>query len=141
MKDGEGGMTRFLTAATKMCSTTHQSPFAMNSPMDRQPIVGAGETCERWELTADFERSLQLQKDGLTEEDLPRLDAEAAHLRLRHLDDLPRSASSHWWKERRGGCEVKQPVTASVRISGPGRAASLLPCHGTSVWLKFSFLN
>lgn len=47
-------------------------------------------------LTTDFEWSLQLQKDGLTEEDLPRLDAEAAHLSLRHLDYLPWTTSSHW---------------------------------------------
>lgn len=46
-------------------------------------------------LTADFEGSLQLQKDGLAEENFPRLDAEAAHLRLRHLDDLAWTASSH----------------------------------------------
>lgn len=46
-------------------------------------------------LTTDFERSLQLQKDWLTEEDLPGLDAEAAHLSLRHLDDLPWTTSSH----------------------------------------------
>lgn len=54
-------------------------------------------------LTTDFERSLELQKDGLTEEDLPGFDAEASHLSLRHLDNLPWTTSSHWWRERKKG--------------------------------------
>lgn len=53
-------------------------------------------------LTTDFEWSLQLQKYWLTEEDLPGLDAEAADLSLRHLDNLPWTTSSHW---REGGKE------------------------------------
>lgn len=45
-------------------------------------------------LTTDFERSLQLQKDWLAEKDLTGLDAEAAHLSLRHLDNFSWTTSS-----------------------------------------------
>lgn len=51
-------------------------------------------------LTTDLQRGLQLQQDGLAEEDLPGFDAEAPDLGLRHLDHLPRAASSHWCQEK-----------------------------------------
>lgn len=41
-------------------------------------------------LTADLQRGLQLQEDGLAQEDLPGLEAEASDLPLRQLDVLPR---------------------------------------------------
>ena len=52
-------------------------------------------------LTTDLERGLELQQDGLAEEDLSGLDTEAPHLGLRHLHDLARSTSSHWRAQRR----------------------------------------
>lgn len=61
-------------------------------------------------LTTDFERSLQLQEDWLTEEDLPGFDAEAANLRLRHLDNLSWTTSSHWGRKERRGEQIRDKI-------------------------------
>ena len=45
--------------------------------------------------TADFEWGLQLEQDWLGEEELSRLEAEAADLVLCQLDILPGSGASH----------------------------------------------
>lgn len=51
-------------------------------------------------LTTDLQGGLQLQQDGLAQEDLPGFDAEAAHLRLGHLHYLPRATSPYWRGEK-----------------------------------------
>jgi len=51
-------------------------------------------------LTTDLQGRFQLQQDGLAEEDFPGFDAEAPHLRLGHLHDFPRAASSYWRGEK-----------------------------------------
>lgn len=52
-------------------------------------------------LTTDLQGGLQLQQDGLAEEDLPGFDAKPPDLRLCHLDNLPRATSPHWRREKR----------------------------------------
>lgn len=47
------------------------------------------------DVAADDQRCLQFQQDGLLQEDLARLETEATHLRLRHLDLFARSAAAH----------------------------------------------
>ncbi|TNN43875.1 hypothetical protein EYF80_045929 [Liparis tanakae] len=51
-------------------------------------------------------RATQFQQDGLAEEDFPGLDAEAPHLRLGHLHDFPRAASSYCRGEKDSVSEV-----------------------------------
>lgn len=71
-------------------------------------------------LTTDLQRSLELQQDGLTEEDLPGFDTEAPHLRLGHLDDLPRATPSDW---QRGKCFV------SLYCLGANASCRQIPQH------------
>lgn len=49
-----------------------------------------------WTLTADLQRGLQLQEDGLAQEDLPGLQAQASDLALRQLDVLPRPGTFNY---------------------------------------------
>lgn len=63
-------------------------------------------------LTTDFEWSFQLQEDWLTKEDFPGLDTEATHLSLCHLDNLPWTTSSHWWRKRRHRIKLNQVIQA-----------------------------
>ena len=92
-------VTSWSTSTERVFNTVHVS----EQHEERQWLV--------WRLallTTDLERGLQLQQDGLAEEDLSGLDAEPPHLRLRHLDDLARSASSHWRAERRTRWALKR---------------------------------
>ena len=46
-------------------------------------------------LTTYFQWSLQLEQDGLLEEDLARLEAEAPNLGLGHLHRLPGAGAAN----------------------------------------------
>lgn len=56
-------------------------------------------------LTADLQRCLQLQQDGLTEEDFTRFETEAADLVLRQLNVLarPRTLDCSEREREKGG--------------------------------------
>lgn len=51
-------------------------------------------------LTADFQGSFQLQKDGLAQEDFTGLEAEATDLTFRQLHVLPGPGSFHWERKK-----------------------------------------
>ncbi len=53
------------------------------------------------DVAADLERRLQLQEDGLGQEDLPRLEAEAADLVLRQLHVLAGAGTADWKAEEK----------------------------------------
>ena len=53
------------------------------------------------DVAADLERRLQLQEDGLGQEDLPRLEAEAADLVLRQLHVLAGAGPADWEAEKK----------------------------------------
>lgn len=61
-------------------------------------------------LTTDLQGRLQLQQDGLAEEDLPGFNAEAPNLRLGHLHDLPRATSPYWREKEVSHRRREQPL-------------------------------
>ncbi len=82
-------------------------------------------------LTADLERRLQLEQDGLLQEDLSRLEAEAAHLLLRHLHRLARAAAPDY----KGSKDTHTIVTSCRRSL---EFVALLP--SSSRWMMLSML-
>lgn len=51
-------------------------------------------------LTADFQGSLELQKNGLAQEDFTGLQAKATDLTFCQLHVLPRPGSFHWGEKK-----------------------------------------
>ena len=71
------------------------------------------------DVAAYLERRLELEEDGLREEDLARLEAQPADLVLGQLHVLARSRSSHW-KGRQANHQTAQFWTGVAKVRGDG---------------------
>lgn len=56
-----------------------------------------------WRLTADLEGCLQLQKNGLAQENLPGFEAQTTDLVLCQLYILSRPGALHWGRKEASG--------------------------------------
>ena len=88
--EGIEGLGKIIPSESKEDSVTEECKVVRYSNREVRKVEGL------LVLTTDLQWSLQFQQDGLAEEDLPGLDAQPPHLRLRHLDNLSRTTSPHW---------------------------------------------